>query len=308
MRREREADEELSIPIAAENGRVDRADDRARVELAQCKLDGLVEHAQLRRAVAHDALARFDNVAARLELGLDEGNQARARARPVEQRPQCGQHELERYEGDVDHDRVEHWLRQLAAGERARVDAFEGGHAPVRRKARVQLVVPAVDAHRGRSARLQQAVCEAARRGAHVQDGRAGHVDGKGVQRRAELLARARDVTVGIASDLERNLWLKIRRRLVHDGTVHPHLARLDRSLGLRARFAQAARDEQRVESEDAARESDVAQHQQKQQHRRQAQGRPARSPASCVARGCRPGYPWKNFAVFFRFSCEVDI
>ena len=73
------------------------------------------------------------------------------------------------------------------------VRALQHGHARVVAQPRVQLAVADVDRDHARGAALEQAVGEAAGRGADVERSRARRVDAERLERVRELLAAARD-------------------------------------------------------------------------------------------------------------------
>src|SRR5712691_12047108 len=103
----------------------------------------------------------------------------------------------------------------------------------------MKLAVADVEGDNPRGAALQQAVCEAAGRGAEIEAVRARHVDRQRLERVGELLAAARDEArrpldgqLGVLVDLLAGL------------RVPGDEAREDERLRLRARLGEAALDE----------------------------------------------------------------
>ena len=93
---------------------------------------------------------------------------------------------------------------QVGGLQRARVEALDHGHARVLAQAPVELAVGDVDRGDALGAALQQAVGEAAGRGADVEAVAPGDVDAERLERVLELDAAARDVARALVDDQRR--------------------------------------------------------------------------------------------------------
>src|SRR5581483_8450832 len=193
------------------------------------------EHLPVHLRVADDALGGLG--AAGLELRLHEHQRLPAGRCEGEHGRQRHAHRDER---DVADDEVG---RERQRAELARVRTLEHGHARVGAQARVELAVADVERDHAASARLQQAVGEAPRGGAHVDAVPAPRVDAERLERVRELLASARD-EARRPLDCDRLPLVHLRSRLVvpRDEPGEHH------RLGLAARVRQPALDEQHVQ------------------------------------------------------------
>ena len=118
---------------------------------------------------------------------------ARQSNRPAAHAEHRGQHLGQRDERHVDDDQVRR-VGQRVGRQRAGVDALDHRHALVARAATVQLAVGDVERDDVRRAALEQAVGEAAGRGADVERATARDGDPERVERVGELDPAARDV------------------------------------------------------------------------------------------------------------------
>eukprot|EP00327_Prymnesium_parvum_P033857 CAMPEP_0195603922 /NCGR_PEP_ID=MMETSP0815-20121206/6376_1 /TAXON_ID=97485 /ORGANISM="Prymnesium parvum, Strain Texoma1" /LENGTH=191 /DNA_ID=CAMNT_0040743561 /DNA_START=1382 /DNA_END=1953 /DNA_ORIENTATION=+ len=191
--------------------------------------------------MAYHAPACIYDVLASFELRFHQRDQARARTRPVEQWPHRGQHLLEGNEGDVDDDGLKARAWQPLGREEARVHPLQRRDARIRAEPRVQLVVPVVDATRGRRASAQQAVGEASGGGAHVQHGGTLHVDREGAERGLELEPSPRDESIHLVCHEKFAVGGDGGGGLVDDGAAYAHVPSLHGDLRLRAGVAQPA-------------------------------------------------------------------
>ena len=142
----------------------------------------LAQHAPVHRRVAHDALRRVGPT--RLELRLDEHERLPAGRR---ERERGRQTRVAGDERDVARDEL--------GRERQRVEVARVRRARARRRGssaqpRVELAVADVERDHPRRAALQQAVGEAAGRGAEVETVASRRIDAERVERVRELLAR----------------------------------------------------------------------------------------------------------------------
>ena len=148
--------------------------------------------------VADDAAA--DPLAAELELRLDHRQHLAAGRQAARDRGQdLGQGD----EGDVD-GRQRGREGQVGGQQLAGVEALDHGHPRVFAQAHVDLAVGDVDRGDPRRAALQQAVGEAAGRGADVEAVAPGDVDPERLQRVLQLGAAARDVARAGVDDQRR--------------------------------------------------------------------------------------------------------
>jgi len=130
----------------------------------------------------------------------------------------------------------------------AAIDALAGHHAGVAANFPMQLVVPDIEGMHARRAALEEAIGEAAGRGADIEAHAAGGIDSEGVERRFELEAAAADVFFGLQHG-HRRVRPHSVARLARAPTVDFHDTSHQRALGFFAGFEQPARNEQRIEA-----------------------------------------------------------
>src|SRR5207247_7614956 len=136
-----------------------------------------------RRAAHHAALPPPPTP--HLELRLHEREDGGAR--PYHAR-HYGEHGSERDEGDVDGRQIG-GLRQHGRRESTRVRALDHEHARILPELPRELPVADVERDHPPRATLEQAVGEAARRGAHVERYQVTRLEAEGIERTGELLA-----------------------------------------------------------------------------------------------------------------------
>ncbi len=195
-------------------------------------------------AIAHDALAHL--VPAGLELRLDQRQQAvRVREHAHERR----QHERQGDERDVDDGEGSRGPGQVAGSQETGVDALQDGHALVGPQPLVQL--PAADVERGhvRRAGLQQAVGEAAGRGADVEAARAPRRRSPKAASAVASLSPPRETNAGPWSTSSSALSRDRRPRLRDDAAVDAHAPGHHERLGAAAGLGEPALVEQLIES-----------------------------------------------------------
>ena len=187
-----------------------------------------------------------DPLAAELELRLDHRQDVAAGRDAGRDR---GQHLGQRDERDVDRRQVGR-ERQVGGLEAAGVDALDHGHPRVLAQAAVELPVGDVEGDHVRRAALQQAVGEAAGRGADVEAVAAGDVDPERVERVGELDPAARDEARARVDD-ELGVRLDQLARAQRDGAVaaDAHLAGTHGARRRRARRKEAALSKHSVDS-----------------------------------------------------------
>ena len=141
-------------------------------------------------------------------------------------------------------------VRELVGRDRAGVDALDHGHAVVLAQAVVELAVGDVERDHVLGAALEQAVREAAGRGADVERAAAGDVEAERVERVGELDAAARDVGRR-AVDLELDLGVDHLPRLLRAAAAGAEvdLARDHGRGGARSRFEEPALRQQGVQA-----------------------------------------------------------
>ena len=176
---------------------------------------------------------------------------ASASKRSAQQASTAGQDLGQRDEGDVGHHEVGR-VGQVARRQRARVGALEHGDALVGAQRPVQLAVGDVERDDVRGAALQQAVGEAAGRGADVQAAAPGGVDARRVERVGELDPAARDEARALVDGHLDVLGDDLARlgRALAAAAAQAHLAGHDRRRGAGARGEEPALGEQGVEAE----------------------------------------------------------
>ncbi len=196
--------------------------------------------------VAHHA-ALADTLPPHLELRLDHRQAVVPRRGHAEH---GRQHLPQGDERDVDHDQVGR-VRELVGLDRARVATLDHGHALVVAQPPVELAVGDVERDHVRGAALQQAVGEAARRGADVERLAPRDVDRQRVERVGELDAAARD-ELGRSVDAELDVVLHKLPRLGRSGApgTEVHLACEHRRGGPRTRGEQPTVRQQAVEAD----------------------------------------------------------
>ena len=109
-------------------------------------------------------------------------------------RTRWSQNELKRNERDVKHRKISRWSRKIVRRKVASVDAFEARDALIERDALVELCAPDINRDDRRRTVLQQAVCEPACRGSHIEAPPAARIDRKLLKRGREFVAPARDI------------------------------------------------------------------------------------------------------------------
>ena len=133
---------------------------------------------------------------------------------------------------------------QVLAAQVAHVRPLEHGHAGILAQLRVELAVADVERDHARGAGLEEAVGEAAGRGADVETVLAGDVEAESLERGSELLAAARD-EARARGDLELRALLDLLAGL----RVPLDAPGEHERLRLRAALGEPALDEQHVQA-----------------------------------------------------------
>ncbi len=191
------AREELDVAVGAPQRRHhDVGHDHAR---RGQPVGDLVEHCAVNVGIAHDATFAHSRSPC-FELRLHEQHRVGVRGRAAHERRRHRAQRDERQVGDHEIDRP----ADLVGLEIARVGALQHGHACVGAQRPRELTAPDVDGDDAPRPCLQQAVGEAAGRGAEIEGAHSFHHDREAVERGGQLVATARHEARSLTLELDR--------------------------------------------------------------------------------------------------------
>src|SRR5206468_3420281 len=282
----RAVEEELAVTLRTPERRGGDAED---VPAAEHRVPGEARDRLAMECRVPDDSTLAHGLAPHLELGLHQRDDLTARREHAEHR---GQDLLQRDERDVD-DRERRLLAEDPRVERPRVGLLHDHHAGVLAQLGVELAHPDVHGVHAGGAALEQAVGEAAGRGAHVEADPAGHLHLEGVEGVGELLAApAHERRAPL--ELDARLPADEGARLVHALAVHEHLAREDQAGGLLPTLDEPALDEQAVDAHAGRGLGHVSHYRRPPRHRRirNSSTIPARNPPMWANHAVPPASP----------------
>jgi hypothetical protein len=269
-------DQELSIALGPRDRALHDPQHPPALLVGEPARDVVADHLVQRRIAYHAALA--DLTLADLELRFDQRHQPGVRRGEGERRRE---RQLQR---DEAHIRDHHFdlLRDLGAGEAARILPLQHVHARIVAQPPVELAVADVDGKDTPGAAPQQHVGKAAGRGADVERAHAGRIEAKMVEGVGELDAATRDVRLLVLAQREREVGSDLLTRLVETAFARKDPAGENQRLGSGAAQGQPALDQQLIEPGLPARAADS------QLRRAPASGRPWRSGPGSAGRVLR--------------------